>query len=147
MMDDWILGCDVCQEVCPWNRKAPLSSEAVFEPLDGHNPIDLRSLFTLSDEQFRARFRKTPLWRPKRRGILRNAAIALGNHPHPNNVAALGQGLIDEEPLIRAASAWALGRHPAESSLPLLEPRRAVESDSEVIQEINEAISDLSSNE
>ncbi len=139
-MGDWILGCDVCQEVCPWNRKAPPSSEVAFAPLDGHNPIDLRSLFRLTDEQFRARFRKTPLWRPKRRGILRNAAIALGNHPDPENLPALICGINDDESLIRGASAWALGCHAEHLSRPLLESRRLVESDSDVLQEIDLAI-------
>ena len=92
-MDDWVLGCDVCQEVCPWNRKAPLSNEEGFEPLPDHDPLDLRALFWLTDDQFRQRFRKTPLWRPRRRGILRNAAIAMGNHPDEGNLAALEQGI------------------------------------------------------
>jgi epoxyqueuosine reductase len=139
-MGDWILGCDVCQEVCPWNRKAPPSPEDAFAPLEGHNPIDLRAMFSLTDEQFRERFRKTPLWRPKRRGILRNAAIALGNQPHPDNIPALKVGLNDDEPLIRGASAWALGRHPAKRSRPLLESRRLVETDPEVLQEISSII-------
>jgi epoxyqueuosine reductase len=85
------------------------------------------------------------LWRPKRRGILRNAAIALGNHPHPNNVRPLGLGLNDQESLVRGASAWALGFHPEDASLPLLESRQTVESNLEVLEEIKDAISNLTS--
>jgi epoxyqueuosine reductase len=145
LMDDWILGCDVCQEVCPWNRKSPLSNEVGFDPLDAHNPLDLRSLFELSDEDFRSRFRKTPLWRPKRRGILRNAAIALGNYPGAANIDALSSGLVDPEPLVRGASAWALGQHGQYVTFELLESQLDSESEREVRQEIAAAIGVLKS--
>ena len=73
------------------------------------NPIDLIALFELDDAAFRERFRHTPLWRPKRRGLLRNAAIVLGNRPTPAAIPALIRGLNDDEPLVRGACAWALG--------------------------------------
>ncbi len=142
-MQDWILGCDVCQDVCPWNRKAPQSEESSFLPLDEHNPIGLRDLFWLDDEQFRARFRKTPLWRPKRRGILRNAAIALGNKPSDQNVAALSRGLSDMESLIRGACAWALGNHQDALARPVLQERLEVESDDQVLEELKWALQSL----
>lgn len=143
-MQDWILGCDICQEVCPWNRKAPLSQEADFQPLDGHNPIELRSLFQLTDDQFRERFRKTPLWRPKRRGILRNAAIALGNTPNQDNLDALALGLTDSEPLVRGATAWALGNHHYDRASEILKQALGLEPVDEVRQEITDSISRLS---
>lgn len=143
LMGDWILGCDVCQDVCPWNRKAPLSEEPRLEPLPGHNPIDLRSLFWLTDDQFRHRFRKTPLWRPKRRGILRNAAIAMGNNPDPDNVDALQQGLVDQEPLVRGASAWAIGEHGEHVTSDALVLALDSETDEEVQQEIYDALAEL----
>ncbi len=146
MMDDWILGCDVCQDVCPWNRKAPLSEESSLMPLATHNPIDLPTLFWLSDEQFRARFRQTPLWRPKRRGILRNAAIALGNHPDVTNVDALCHGLMDVEPLVRGASAWALGEHGQFMVAATLVAALDSEKDEEVRQELRDAIKKLDFN-
>jgi epoxyqueuosine reductase len=139
-MDDWILGCDVCQDVCPWNRKPKRSEEESFQPLDAHNPIELRELFSLDDDEFRKRFRKTPLWRPKRRGILRNAAIALGNRPDESNVAALLLGLVDKEPLIRGAAAWALGRHESELTNSKLKERMNVETDEVVLSEIELAL-------
>src|SRR5687767_32304 len=61
---DWLFGCDVCQEVCPWNRFAPPSAESQFEPLESMNPVALAELFDLTEEDFRRRFRHTPLWRP-----------------------------------------------------------------------------------
>ena len=74
--------------------------------------MDLIGLFDLDEAAFRERFRHTPLWRPRRRGLLRNAAIVLGNRPTPAAIPALIRGLNDDEPLVRAACAWALGRYP-----------------------------------
>lgn len=139
-MGDWVLGCDVCQDVCPWNRKANRSDELDFQPNGDLNPIELRSLFALDDDEFRVRFRKTPLWRPKRRGILRNAAIALGNNPHIDNLDALKLGLGDAEPLIRGAAAWALGCHQSEGAKRCLEQRLDLETDGVVLEEIELAI-------
>ena len=139
-MDDWILGCDICQDVCPWNRKASTTSEEAFALVDELNPLELRPLFSMTDDEFRARFRKTPLWRPKRRGILRNAAIALGNHPHDQNIEALKLGLEDSEELVRGASAWALGKHSNQSANAALRARQKIETDDEVQIEIKLAI-------
>lgn len=138
---DWLFGCDVCQEVCPWNRHAPLADEPVFAPREGMNPIELAELFKLSDDDFRRRFRATPLWRPHRRGLLRNAAVVLGNQRATQAVPALSQGLNDLEPIVRAACAWALGRifdRPAASAL---HNRLILETDESVLAEIREALS------
>ncbi|HEY3391694.1 MAG TPA: tRNA epoxyqueuosine(34) reductase QueG [Lacipirellulaceae bacterium] len=143
-MGDWLFGCDVCQDVCPWNSRAPQSREAVFEPRADSNPIDLAGLFELDEEAFRRRFRNTPLWRAKRRGLLRNAAIVLGNRPTRDAIPALIRGLNDHEPLIRGACAWALGRHPCAATAESLDRRLEVETDTEVVREIEEAISALS---
>lgn len=139
-MGDWILGCDVCQDVCPWNRKSPHTKQETFSAIAEHNPLELRPLFWLSNEEFRQRFRKTPLWRPKRRGILRNAAIALGNLPAKENIACLSRGLKDPEPLVRGASAWALGRHNPKHAQPILIGRQEIETESEVQQELKQAL-------
>jgi epoxyqueuosine reductase len=109
-MDDWILGCDVCQEVCPWNRKAPFGEETALQPnVTGLN-VDLLELMGLSEEEFRRRFRDTALMRPKRAGLLRNAAIALGNLGDERALPVLEKALNDAEPLIRDAAAWAIER-------------------------------------
>ena len=136
MMGDWILGCDVCQEVCPWNRKPAAIGELAFQPLTDHNPLSLVKLFDLTDEEFRTRFRKTPLWRPKRRGILRNAAIALGNEANPDSVEALSKGLRDEETLVRGASAWALRQIDDPQAKGILCQREDFEDDAYVLSEI-----------
>lgn len=106
--NEWLFGCDVCQEVCPWNRKAPISEEPGFQPKEDANPVELRALFRLSEEAFRARFRETPLWRSKRRGILRNAAIVLGAQRHAPALPELTMGASDADPIIREACAWAV---------------------------------------
>ena len=139
-MGDWILGCDVCQDVCPWNNKASKSTADVFQPVEELRPLDLHGLFRLDDDQFRARFRKTPLWRPKRRGILRNAAIALGNQPSAEGLQSLTIGINDNEPLVRGASAWAIGRHSSFGGLEILEKRKSIETDGDVQVEIDLAI-------
>ncbi len=70
--------------------------------------MELAELFSLDESAFRQRFRGTPLWRAKRSGVLRNAAIVLGNHPHPPAVPGLRRGLTDDDPVVRAACQWAL---------------------------------------
>jgi epoxyqueuosine reductase len=137
---DWLFGCDVCQEVCPWNSRAPLSGETAFAPRAENNPIDVISLFDLDDGAFRDRFRRTPLWRAKRRGILRNAAIVLGNNPLPQAIPALTRGLNDSEPIVRAACAWALGRHSQAAARQVLELRQSIEPDRSVRSEIEAAL-------
>jgi epoxyqueuosine reductase len=114
-MGDWIFGCDVCQEVCPWNRHAPGSTEPTLQPrADGAGRSDgtlaLADLLALDDDAFRRRFRGSPLVRAKRRGLLRSAAIALGNRPDPDAAEALVLAAADPEPVVRAAAVWALGQ-------------------------------------
>jgi epoxyqueuosine reductase len=107
---DWIFGCDVCQEVCPWNRHAPGSTEPWFQPRDGAATLPLVELLALDDEAFRRRFKGAPLVRAKRSGLLRSAAIALGNRPDAASAAALVAALADHDEIVRGAAAWALGR-------------------------------------
>jgi len=107
---NWVFGCDICQEVCPWNRKAPLTGEPAFQPRSDLEPVDLVELLGLSEEEFRRRFRGTALLRAKRRGLLRNAAIVLGNQATAAALPALRKALADPEPLVREAAQWAIER-------------------------------------
>jgi epoxyqueuosine reductase len=108
MMGDWIFGCDVCQDVCPWNRKAPLGREAALQAKAADLLPDLSELLALSEEEFRDRFCQTPLMRCRRAGLLRNAAIALGNVGDRRALPALRRACGDAEPLIREAAQWAI---------------------------------------
>ncbi len=136
---DRLFGCDACQEVCPWNRRAPVTPDEPFGPISGLNPVELTELFALDDEAFRERFRHTSLWRSRRRGILRNAAIVAGNSPATALIPALTKGLNDTEPTVRTASAWALGRCADPTAKAALAQRAAIESDPQVRQEIASA--------
>ena len=137
---EWVFGCDICQDVCPWNHKGPLSIEPSLQPKEPMNPLQLQELFQLDDDGFRARFRRSPLWRSKRRGILRNAAIVLGNQRHPSSCDSLSLGLADEEPLVRGASAWALGQLANPLAVESLAARLPLEDDPLVTSEIEQAL-------
>ncbi|HEY7424138.1 MAG TPA: tRNA epoxyqueuosine(34) reductase QueG [Gemmataceae bacterium] len=104
----WLFGCDVCQEVCPWNRKAPPGAEPALQARPELEKLDLIEVLGLSEEEFRRRFRGTALLRTKRRGLLRNAALVLGNIGDADALPALRRALDDAEPLVREAARWAI---------------------------------------
>jgi epoxyqueuosine reductase len=108
LMDDWIFGCDVCQDVCPWNRKSPVGQDAALQSSAADLRVSLIEIVGLSEEAFRARYRHTPLWRTKRAGLVRNAAIALGNVGDETALPALEHIRDDPAPTIREAAAWAI---------------------------------------
>jgi epoxyqueuosine reductase len=128
---DWLFGCDVCQDVCPWNTRNPLPiggeglgaralspSDLVGEGLGvkgfPFNPdlvfLDPIELLGLTPTQFQKRFRFTAFWRAKRSGLLRNAAIVLGNVGDERAIPVLEQAAIDKDEVIREAATWALAR-------------------------------------
>lgn len=111
-LGEWVFGCDICQEVCPYNastRGRP-PGWAEFEPRLGTRR-DLPALLELDDEAFRQTFRGSPIKRAKRRGLARNAALALGNRGQSDARPALERAASDDpEPLVRDAAAWALAR-------------------------------------
>lgn len=109
-MGDWIFGCDVCQQVCPWNRKAPPAAIDELRPAEVVQSTSAAEFLTMTAAEFDCRFAATPLSRPGRNGLARNAAIALGNLGDPAHVPTLQQGLADADPLVREACAWALQR-------------------------------------
>ncbi|MFG0240692.1 MAG: tRNA epoxyqueuosine(34) reductase QueG [Gimesia chilikensis] len=142
-MQDWMFGCDVCQDVCPWNRKAPISGEPAFQPVETFTPVDACELLTLDEAAFQERFQSTPMSRARRAGLLRNAAIVLGNRGDESAVPALLGVLNDEEPLIRGAAAWALGRLGAPTTVETLQTRLETETETDVIEELKQALSRL----
>jgi epoxyqueuosine reductase len=137
---DWVFGCDVCQEVCPWNRRAPAAQEPRLAPRPDSNPLSLEEILLLDEEGFRARFRHTPLWRARRRGLLRNAAIVLGNTRPPQALALLSRALRDHDPIVRGAAAWALGQLQDPQAQAVLSAHLDSETDEAVRGEIRLAL-------
>ena len=135
-----VFGCDICQEVCPWNQRfAQPTAEAAFQPRAEAMAPRLLDLMALDDEGFRRRFRGSPIKRAKRRGLLRNVAVALGNWGDRAAIPALAGTLHDPEPLIRGHAAWALGRIGGQEARRLLTQALADEPDGWVRQEITDA--------
>ena len=137
---DWLFGCDICQDVCPWNRKATPTREPAFAQETADEHLDAIELLGLSDDEFRKRFRHTPLARPKRAGILRNACLVLGNGGNSAAIPALISALQDEESVIRGAAAWALGKLGGATASEALALRQLIEVDEHVRKEITAAL-------
>jgi epoxyqueuosine reductase len=103
-------GCDICQDVCPWNRKRRRRGPAAFEARPGLAAPDLAELASLDAAAFSQRFRRSAIKRAKRRGLLRNVAVALGNSGDRSKRPVLERLAQDEDPLVREHAAWALAR-------------------------------------
>ena len=158
LMGNLIFGCDICQQVCPVNKVVEkrlgfrkeggearqllqVRRREEFRPRAGigSNP-ELIPLLSLTEEQFRERFHSSPIRRTKRRGLLRNVCVALGNSGDPLAVPALINALSDYEPLVRGHAAWALGCIGGEQARRALDDALMSESDEEVKNEIRYAL-------
>ena len=102
-----VFGCDICQDVCPWNRRAPVS--AVLPLPELVNPA-LEWLAGLSSQEFNQQFRGSPVKRTKRSGLLRNVAIAMGNSGDTTHLARLEGWAADEDPVLAEAARWSIVR-------------------------------------
>lgn len=143
LMGNHIYGCDVCQEVCPWNIKfGQFARSEELQARDDRVAPLLLELIGLDDEGFRERFRGAPIKRTKRRGLLRNVAVALGNWGDAAAIPALARALDDHEPLIRGHVAWALGRIGGVAAQIIVEARSQIETDSWVQEELVLALSE-----
>ena len=141
LMGNRVFGCDICQEVCPWNRRfARPTAEPAFQPRPDAMAPRLLDLIALDDEGFRRRFRGSPVKRARRRGLLRNVAVALGNWGDPVAVPALAHALNDAEPLIRGHTAWALGRIATGEARRVLQQALSTETDGWVQEELRLAL-------
>ncbi len=142
LLRDWIFGCDICQQVCPWNeRPAQPPAEFAFRA-EVAAPV-LEEELSLSPHDFNGKFRGSPVKRTKRRGYLRNVAVALGNAGEEQSVPALVAALGDGEPLVRGHAAWALGRIGGESACRALKASLSGEENFEVREEIQAALEQL----
>jgi epoxyqueuosine reductase len=110
MLGDWVFGCDVCQMVCPWNRFASPEGNASFAPRPGVPTPNLIRELELTPENFNRKFKNSPLKRAKRRGYLRNVAVAAGNSEDEQAIPGLEEAQNDEEELVRTHATWALGK-------------------------------------
>ncbi len=138
-MGNWVFGCDLCQEVCPVNRKAKATGDPNFGRTD-LSPIDLVELLDMTEAQFRHRFAGTPIMRAKQVGMQRNACVALGNSGDPYAVPGLTRALTSAQPLVRAHAAWALGRIGGADARAALQLALDSEADPEVLSEIRPAL-------
>lgn len=136
-----IFGCDICQEVCPWNRRfAHSTAEPAFRPEPEGMAPHLLDLVALDEEAFERCFRHTPVMRAKRRGLLRNVLVALGNWADPTAILPLTSALYEPEPLLRGHAAWALGCIPDTRAHDSLQQALTTESDAWVRDEIRQAL-------
>ena len=143
LVGDWVFGCDICQEVCPINVKAQLSLEPAFRQRHDFAAPVLIPLLELDDEEFRERFRNSPIKRAKRVGLQRNVCVALGNIGDLSAVPALAKALLKAVPLVRSHAAWALGRIGGRQAADALESALPHEEDPEVIEEIEHALAQV----
>ena len=158
-----IFGCDICQEVCPFNRKfSRPASEPAFDPRgpgepppgverlpsDGWHPgtaaPSLVDLMSMDESGWEAFSRGSALRRAGRAGFRRNVAVALGNWGDESAVPSLRSGLFDPSPLVRSHSAWALGRIGSTAAVAALTEALSTETDQEVIEEIEAALAEAS---
>ena len=105
LVGNWVFGCDVCQMVCPWNRFA-VEGDAAFG--DKNPTLSLTDELALTPQEFNQRFKRTPVRRAKRRGYLRNVAVALGNTGDLHTLPVLNNALTDPEPMVREHTTWAI---------------------------------------
>lgn len=144
-MGDWVYGCDVCQEVCPYTGAAKPADDADLAPSTLENAFpSLPWLLEMTPEQFGNTYFGTPVPRTKRRGLARNAAIALGNIGTDVDVPVLAKAMIGhDEPLVRGHAAWAIGAIGGPVASRALDRARKIEPDTSVLEEINHALTRL----
>jgi len=135
-MKNLIFGCDICQDVCPWNRKAGASESEEFKPVPDRTAPSLEALAELDEEKFEALFQGSPIRRTKWRGLLRNVAVAMGNSGDLKLAPALGRLLENPEAIVRRHAAWGLQRLMGGAADPILEESIRREKDEETAREL-----------
>ncbi len=140
LIGNWVFGCDVCQDVCPFQRFAPETTEPAFAPEPARIAPPLLDLLTLDEAGFRARYSSSPLARTGRDRLVRNACIAAGNWGSDEAVRPLTALLDDASPLVRGHAAWALGRIAGSEARAALDRALAREADAFVRGELAAAL-------
>ncbi len=103
-----IFGCDICQDVCPWNRKSPATVATELQPREGLVNPALEWVVNITEGEFREKFRSSAIKRAKRTGLRRNAVIAMGNSGNPDFLPALNNLRTDDDPSVAESADWAL---------------------------------------
>lgn len=137
-----VFGCDLCQEVCPWNLRARRIPPPALGLVGDPTMEEMTRWLSLTPAEFRKEFRGTALVRARREGLMRNVAVALGNSGSVRAVRPLARALRDESALVRLHAAWGLGRLGFPEAREELQKRRVEETDPEVLREIERALSD-----
>ena len=143
LIGDWVFGCDICQDVCPVNRKAAGGLEPAFRQRHDFAAPELIPLLELDDEAFRERFHNSPVKRAKRVGLQRNVCVALGNIGNSDAVPALVKSLHSGDATVRLHAAWALGRIGGQEASEALESALAGEQDSPAREEIKMSLAEM----
>ena len=131
-MGNLIFGCDICQDVCPWNGEVPHSTVQEFEPRECNQAPDLRKLARLTPEEFRKQYRGSPIKRAKWRGFIRNVAVAMGNSGDPEMVPELEYLLDSEDSMICRHAVWALKKIGTPEALEAIRQYQAKSSDAKI---------------
>jgi epoxyqueuosine reductase len=137
----WAFGCDICQEVCPWNRRVALPIDESLSPIEPAGLLELTELLELSPQAFTQKFGNRPLQRPGQAGLIRNALIVLGNQRHTPALPAIWRLLEHASHVVRCLAAWACGRIDPIASRPILQRRLSLEINPIVVAELESAIS------
>ena len=143
LVGDWVFGCDICQDVCPVNRKAAESLEPAFRQRHDFGAPALIPLLDIDDEGFRERFRKSPIKRAKRVGLQRNVCVALGNIGDVGAVPPLAGALKSQDAVVREHAAWALGRIGGPEAVDALSAALDVEDDPSVRREVELSLKEM----
>jgi epoxyqueuosine reductase len=150
LIGNWVFGCDICQECCPWNLSfAEVAGEGAYSArseLDGPALVELADrLLTMSGKGFQREFAGSPLQRAGRKGLLRNVCVALGNWGAEEAVPALETALSDRSSMVRAHAAWALSEIGTDEVVEFLRERLGSEPDPSALREVRVALSNLES--
>lgn len=142
-MGHWVFGCDICQEVCPWNGDPVRELAAEFATPPARQGLSLVEVLAGEEGDLRSLLRGTPLLRPKVEGLKRNVAVAMGNRRDPRYIASLAEALESDSPMVRRHGAWALGEIGTAEAKQILQQALEAEADPDQRRELESALGPL----
>lgn len=144
---EWVYGCDICQEICPWNVKVQPGEEPRLRLPEKRRELDLAGLLLLGEGEWVERFQVSPMKRAKREGLQRNAAVVMGNRRDPRYVEPLANALAEGTPLVRRHAAWALGQIGGEEARRQLAAALAEGPEPDLAAELGAALANAAADE